>query len=328
MDGSFIYNHDDDGISHQLAGCIADFRNRANPIKAKVNYSTSIEGGKLSVCMDLRGRGYYQRCLSVSYVRLPSQNYYMALSAQTSDSADSHSIKSVQLYGANLMDESQQKIQQQQEIAVEKKIESSASVADSNNNDDEEENPVEGIQSLDKIAHEKLDALIARQSNGVDSAILGKALDEIERNLVRQFNAHFSEISLALSTISSESKDAKDGLQSLRTLEMVKYQTTLQDLQRMIAELLTGGPRGKLGRDVALVMDKTVVEMKSIIKSEISSLEARLESQIAAAQLGGSSKGGNGFSFWVIVILAQVLFACVVVIRALEGRLRPHAKLP
>lgn len=88
-DGKTKYNHDDDGIGNQLSGCVADYRNRDEPITARVTYKQP--SSSLEVYLDLQNRGRFQRCLAVNGVILP-RDYHFGFTASTTDSDDSHII--------------------------------------------------------------------------------------------------------------------------------------------------------------------------------------------------------------------------------------------
>ena len=90
-DGSVDFNHADDGVHLQLSGCVADYRNRPEPIAARVTYMRLEQ--KLSVYLDMTHRGRYQRCLIAENVDLP-RSYFVGLSASTDSSDDQHTVES------------------------------------------------------------------------------------------------------------------------------------------------------------------------------------------------------------------------------------------
>ena len=49
-DGTQAYDHQKDGMTQQLAGCLRDFRNKPFPVKAKIQYyMNTLTVGKLDV---------------------------------------------------------------------------------------------------------------------------------------------------------------------------------------------------------------------------------------------------------------------------------------
>ncbi|OQR70180.1 protein ERGIC-53 isoform 1 [Tropilaelaps mercedesae] len=89
-DGTKTYDHESDGISQQLAGCLRDFRNKPFPVKAKIEYFQNILGisfhaGNTNTDDD------YELCLRVENVFLPANGYF-GVSAATGGLADDHDV--------------------------------------------------------------------------------------------------------------------------------------------------------------------------------------------------------------------------------------------
>lgn len=89
-DGTKTYDHESDGISQQLAGCLRDFRNKPFPVKAKVEYFQNVlqlffHSGNTNTDED------YELCLRVENVFLPANGYF-GVSAATGGLADDHDV--------------------------------------------------------------------------------------------------------------------------------------------------------------------------------------------------------------------------------------------
>jgi Legume-like lectin family len=88
-DGTVSYTHHDDGISNQLSGCIADYRNRPEPVSTRITYKRFEK--TLEVHFDLSHSGRYQRCVSLPDIDLP-RDYFIGFTADTDIRDDSHQI--------------------------------------------------------------------------------------------------------------------------------------------------------------------------------------------------------------------------------------------
>lgn len=87
-DGTKIYDHDSDGASQQIGGCLRDFRNKPFPVRAKIEYyrnilSVFIQSGNTNNDND------YELCLRAENVFLPQFGHF-GLSAATGALADDH----------------------------------------------------------------------------------------------------------------------------------------------------------------------------------------------------------------------------------------------
>lgn len=87
-DGTKLYDHVTDGLEQQLAGCQRDFRNKAFPVRAKIEYFKNVltvmfHSGNTNSDED------YEMCFRVENVFLP-QNGHFGLSAATGALADDH----------------------------------------------------------------------------------------------------------------------------------------------------------------------------------------------------------------------------------------------
>jgi lectin, mannose-binding 1 len=89
-DGTKAFDHQQDGSTQLLAGCLRDFRNKPFPTRAKVEYymntlTVLFHGGMTNNDQD------YEMCLRAENVFLP-KNGYFGLSAATGGLADDHDV--------------------------------------------------------------------------------------------------------------------------------------------------------------------------------------------------------------------------------------------
>jgi len=89
-DGSRNYDHQLDGSSQQLAGCLRDFRNKPFPVRAKIEYyqntlTVMFHNGMSNNEFD------YEMCMRIDNIILP-KNGYFGVSAATGGLADDHDV--------------------------------------------------------------------------------------------------------------------------------------------------------------------------------------------------------------------------------------------
>jgi len=89
-DGSKVYDHQNDGSTQQLAGCLRDFRNKPFPVRAKIEYfkntlTVLIHNGMSNNEKD------FELCVRSENVVLP-KNGYFGVSAATGGLADDHDV--------------------------------------------------------------------------------------------------------------------------------------------------------------------------------------------------------------------------------------------
>ena len=89
-DGSKVYDHQNDGSTQQLAGCLRDFRNKPFPVRAKIEYfkntlTVLIHNGMSNNDKD------FELCVRSENVVLP-KNGYFGVSAATGGLADDHDV--------------------------------------------------------------------------------------------------------------------------------------------------------------------------------------------------------------------------------------------
>lgn len=89
-DGTMAFDHQNDGASQALAGCLRDFRNKPYPTRAKIQYYMNtltvwFHNGMTNNEQDI------EVCLRVENVFLPTEGYF-GVSAATGGLADDHDI--------------------------------------------------------------------------------------------------------------------------------------------------------------------------------------------------------------------------------------------
>jgi mannose-binding lectin 2 len=91
--GSFHYDHDNDGVDINLAGCTGEIHNRETDSSIAIRY----ENDRLSVSLDIHGKETWTECFSIDKVELPT-HYYLGFSAATGELSDNHDIISVRTF--------------------------------------------------------------------------------------------------------------------------------------------------------------------------------------------------------------------------------------
>lgn len=89
-DGTLLYDHQRDGTTQQLAGCLRDFRNKPYPVKAKIEFYNNILTVMFHNGMS-NNDADFELCLRVENVVLPKAGYF-GLSAATGGLADDHDV--------------------------------------------------------------------------------------------------------------------------------------------------------------------------------------------------------------------------------------------
>ncbi|BFZ26129.1 hypothetical protein BsWGS_29168 [Bradybaena similaris] len=87
-DGTLAYDHQNDGSTQHIGGCLRDFRNKPFPVRVKIEYynqvlTVKVNNGLTSSQQD------FEICLSASNVVLPASGY-IGISAATGGLADDH----------------------------------------------------------------------------------------------------------------------------------------------------------------------------------------------------------------------------------------------
>ncbi|KAK6184877.1 hypothetical protein SNE40_007239 [Patella caerulea] len=91
-DGSKMFDHQNDGFSQQVGGCLRDFRNKPYPIRVKVEYYQKA----LTVYFNngmTQNPNEYELCLRAIDVTLPTMGHF-GVSAATGGLADDHDVLS------------------------------------------------------------------------------------------------------------------------------------------------------------------------------------------------------------------------------------------
>merc|ERR1719334_2155243 len=89
-DGSKNFDHQNDGSTQQLAGCLRDFRNKPFPVKAKIEYFKNTLTVLFHNGMSNNEKDF-EMCIRAEGVILP-KNGYFGVSAATGGLADDHDV--------------------------------------------------------------------------------------------------------------------------------------------------------------------------------------------------------------------------------------------
>lgn len=89
--GKLTYDHLSDGAPQSLGSCIRDFRNRHNPVKARITYYKKTLS--VAVNLGLTSSDAYESCVVINYMILPAVGYF-GVSAATGSLADDHDVLS------------------------------------------------------------------------------------------------------------------------------------------------------------------------------------------------------------------------------------------
>jgi gas vesicle protein len=87
-DGKKVFNKGQDGAGSRFGGCRVNYRNRDAPTEIKVLY----EKNTLSVLLNVRSTGVWEKCLEKKDVFLPS-GYYFGLSASNANAPGNDEVK-------------------------------------------------------------------------------------------------------------------------------------------------------------------------------------------------------------------------------------------
>lgn len=90
--GTLHYDHENDGVNSELAGCECRFRGLEHEARVLVQYYND----ELIIKTDIENSGQWRDCLSVKSVYLPS-HYYFGITSATGDLSDNHDILSIKM---------------------------------------------------------------------------------------------------------------------------------------------------------------------------------------------------------------------------------------
>jgi mannose-binding lectin 2 len=91
--GSLHYDHDNDGIGINLAGCEASIRGRDVDSSIAIRY----QNDRLTISTDVFAKDSWTECFSIDNIQLPT-HYYFGFSAATGELSDNHDIIMVHTY--------------------------------------------------------------------------------------------------------------------------------------------------------------------------------------------------------------------------------------
>lgn len=80
-DGTKVYDHQNDGSTQQLAGCLRDFRNKPFPVRTKIHYFKNVLTVMFNNGMS-NSETDFELCMRVENVFIPARGYF-GISAAT-----------------------------------------------------------------------------------------------------------------------------------------------------------------------------------------------------------------------------------------------------
>ncbi|CAG5130562.1 unnamed protein product [Candidula unifasciata] len=89
-DGTLAYDHQNDGSTQHIGGCLRDFRNKPFPVRVKIEYYNQVLTVKVHNGLT-NNPNDFEICLSASNVVLPASGY-IGISAATGGLADDHDV--------------------------------------------------------------------------------------------------------------------------------------------------------------------------------------------------------------------------------------------
>ncbi|ROT63057.1 protein ERGIC-53 isoform X1 [Penaeus vannamei] len=89
-DGTKVYDHEHDGLSQQLGGCLRDFRNKPFPVRAKIEYYKNVLTLMIHNGMTNNEKDY-EICMRAENVYIPPSGYF-GITAATGGLADDHDV--------------------------------------------------------------------------------------------------------------------------------------------------------------------------------------------------------------------------------------------
>lgn len=90
--GTLHYDHEQDGIHSELAGCECKFRGLEHEARVLVQYYNE----ELTIKTDIENSGIWRDCISVKGVYLPT-HYHFGITAATGDLSDNHDILAIKM---------------------------------------------------------------------------------------------------------------------------------------------------------------------------------------------------------------------------------------
>merc|ERR1712212_1141698 len=102
-DGTKAYDHQKDGSTQQLAGCLRDFRNKPFPVRAKIEFFRNVLTVHFHNGMSNNDKEF-EVCMRVENVILP-KNGYFGVSAATGGLADDHDVLKLSVSSLRTLEE-------------------------------------------------------------------------------------------------------------------------------------------------------------------------------------------------------------------------------
>jgi hypothetical protein len=330
FDGTQTYDHSDDGLRTQIAGCIADYRNRKNTVAAKVAYN----GTHLSVHVDLTETNDYRKCFVEKLIMRNDQPVYLGVSAETiaGQSQETQDVISIEVKGtpdwsrpappavnaANQWNAPPQQQWQSPPVAEAQKPQYQGTpVAQAVPSADV---TWKAAESEATAVHEKLDQLMkAAAHTSLESSTAGEVLKEIESNLMRHISGATKAIMARMRKL--EPMSSSIGIASTQIdglAKLIDANKGSVDAGRIDAERRANELDAKLAQ-VQVDLKQLMDGMEKNSRLTISMIDRRIrDSSFNMSQ--AVQKSVSPWGFWIYIALFQSLFVAFVIFRHVTNK--------
>jgi hypothetical protein len=314
LNGTLPYTHHDDGLSRQLAGCVADYR-RPN-VLTQIVY----DGSKLSVHVNMAGS--LQLCLQKPLKMRTDRDWYLGISAETIASEhpqETQEIVSMEVSGvANWNQKPPAPRQQQQKQQVppppqqqqqQQQVPPPAW----------QEPPVSGDLTAGTL-HDKIDQLMkATTSTALESQQAGEALKEVQTNVLQKIQQSTNSVMQQIRRVDqSLSQHVTGTSQTLQTLsKSIESTKASVDSGRVDNERRTNAIDAQIAS-----LQETIKDMDAVVNRLSKSFQAQIAREIGkgTARLAAATSSGGSWNFWVFLILFQVIFVVFLLYRSMMNK--------
>lgn len=281
FDGLYRYNQDDDGLAGELGSCIADYRNRNEPIKIMVSFKAP----NITILIDIKRNGQWQECVS-SPIDLPPAGYHIGFSAQTLDIADRHEVTGFEISGVMYtpLEEHKKGIDEYVQAVYEDPKRS--------------------------VVHEKLDLLMNSIDEKMSSGMLGRALDEIEMNFLKQINYRALPLRDQGYNLVTKLNEFEGHLNHLRTEEFARLGSILEEARKQLKEHHPENLKDRI--------EKLEGALKRLMQMKMDAIMRRLEA------VEGPKSSSTSEWICVLILTVELVISFQILWSKLRGR--PHAK--
>lgn len=311
MNGTLPYTHEDDGLSRQIAGCVADYR-RPN-VATRIDY----DGRQLSVYVNMAGT--YQLCMQKPLTMRTDRDWYLGVSAETIASEhpqETQEILAVEVTGiANW----NPKRQQQQKAAAPAPQQQPAPPAQAPAQNWEPATTGGGDATAGTL-HDKIDLLMkATTSTALESQQAGEALKEVQTNVLQK-------IQQSTNSVVQQIRRVDQGLSQ----HVTGTGTTLQTLSRSIESTKASVDSGRVDTERRVnaldaqiaALQTTIADMNVVVDRLSKSFQAQIAREIGkgTARLAAAAATGSNWNVWLLIVLFQVLFVAFLVFKSQMNR--------